>query len=145
MANIQLVPALGASIAPCVLISGAGLLLLSMTNRLARPIERVRLLCAQIKEDPQKDHQANRQQIRILYKRCELLRSAIACLIYNIVLISCIVLLLFLDILYAWQITFLVDFLFIASLVFLILAMVFFLMDIHGSLDSLKIEIRDST
>ncbi|MBF0503692.1 MAG: DUF2721 domain-containing protein [Candidatus Omnitrophica bacterium] len=144
MTNIQLIPALQASIAPCVLISGAGLLLLSLTNRLSRPIERIRLLCAQLKSEPQKDHQATEEQIRILYKRCELLRSAIVCNIYSIVLISSIVLLLFLGALYAWPIGFLVYIFFILSLLFLMVSMIFFLMDIHLSLDSLKIEIRDS-
>ncbi|MCX6656513.1 MAG: DUF2721 domain-containing protein [Candidatus Bathyarchaeota archaeon] len=30
--------------APCVLISGVGLLVLSMTNRLGRPLDRIRAL-----------------------------------------------------------------------------------------------------
>ena len=144
MTNAQLIPALQASIAPCVLISGDGLLLLSMSNRLSRPIERIRHLCDVIKAHPQKDHQGTQEQIRILYKRSELLRSAIACIICSIVLISLIVLLLFLGSLYTWPITFLINILFILSLVFLMASMFFFLLDIHWALDSLKIEIRHS-
>jgi hypothetical protein len=144
MTNIQLIQALQASIAPCVLISGDGLILLSMSNRLSRPIERIRHLCDQIKTHPQKDHQGTREQIRILYKRSRLLRSAIVCIIYSIALISFIVLSLFLGALYAWPITFLISVFFILSLVFLIVSMVFFLMDIHWALDSLAIEISHS-
>ena len=144
MTNVQLIQALQASIAPCVLISGDGLLLLSLSNRLSRPIERIRHLCDVIKAHPQKDHQAAQEQIRIMYKRCEYLRSAIACIIFSIVLISFLVLLLFLDSFYAWPITFLINILFISSVVSLTISMVFFLMDIHWSLDSLKIEIRHS-
>jgi len=141
MTGIQLIPALQASIAPCVLISGAGLLLLSLSNRLSRPIDRIRLLCAQIKAEPQKSHPATHEQIRILYMRCELLRSAIACSICSVALTACIVLLLFLNVLYAWPTGLLISIFFILSLVFLTVSMVFFFMDIHWSLDSLKIEI----
>ena len=144
MTNLQLIPALQASIAPCVLISGDGLLLLSMSNRLSRPIERIRHLCDVMKAHPQKDHQGIQEQIRILYKRAQLLRSAIVCIIYSIVSVSFIVLSLFLDALYAWPITFLINIFFILSLVFLLISMIFFLLDIHWALDSLKIEIRNS-
>ena len=115
-----------------------------MSNRLSRPIELIRHLCEQIKTNPHKDHRPAREQVRILYKRCQLLRSAIACVIYSIILISFIVLLLFLYNLYAWPITIVINFFFITSLVFLTSSMVFFLMDIHWALDSLKIEIRHS-
>ena len=144
MTNVQLVQALQASIAPCVLISGDGLLLLSMSNRLSRPIERIRHLCDGIKAHPQKDHAAAQEQIKILYKRCEHLQSAIACIIFSIALISFIVLLLFLDAFYAWPITYLITILFILSIVFLTTSMAFSLMDIRGALDSLKIEICHS-
>jgi len=144
MTNVQLIQALQGSIAPCVLISGDGLLLLSLSNRLSRPIERIRHLCDVIKANPQGDHRAAQEQIQILYKRGEHLRSAIACIILSIVLISFIVLLLFFDAFYAWPMTFLINIFFISSLVFLTISMVFFLLDIYGSLDSLKIEIRHS-
>jgi len=101
-------------------------------------------LCDVIKAHPQRDHQAAREQIRIMYKRCELLQSAIACNIFSISLVSCIILLLFLDTFYAWPITVLINIFFVLSLCFLMASMVFFLMDIRGALDSLKIEIRHS-
>ncbi len=144
MTNIQLIQALQASIAPCVLISGDGLLLLSMSNRLSRPIERIRHLCDLIKTHPQRDHQATHEQIRILYKRSKLLRSAIVSIIYSIALISFIVLLLFLNALYAWPITFLITIAFILSIIALIVSMIFFFLDIHWALDSLKIEIKQA-
>jgi Protein of unknown function (DUF2721) len=142
MTNIQLVQALQASIAPCVLISGDGLLLLSMSNRLSRPIERIRHLCDVIKHNPHGEHKAAHEQIRILFKRSRLLRNAIACLINSIASVSTIVLLLFLGSIYSWPIDYIIDGLFILSLVFLLISMFLFLLDIHWALDSLKIEIR---
>jgi Cu/Ag efflux pump CusA len=144
MTNIQLIQALQASIAPCVLISGDGLLLLSLSNRLSRPIERIRHMCDQIKIHPQRNQEGTQEQIRILYKRSKLLRSAIVCIIYSIIFITFIVLLLFLNALYAWPIAFLINIFFILSLFSLIFSMVFFLLDIHWALDSLKIEIGQS-
>ncbi|MDE2027549.1 MAG: DUF2721 domain-containing protein [Candidatus Omnitrophica bacterium] len=144
MNNAQLVQALQASIAPCVLISGGGLLLLSMSNRLSRPIERIRHLCDVIKNHPHHNHESTVEQIRILYTRSKLLRSAIACLICSIALVSGIVLLLFLGSLYALTVTPAIDILFVLSLIFLLISMGLFLMDIYWALDSLQIEIRHS-
>ena len=144
MSNVTLIQALQASIAPCVLISGDGLLLLSLSNRLSRPIERIRHLCDQIKSHPQKDHQASLEQINIMYKRSEHLRSAISCIIFSIVLVSSLILFLFLDALYSLPVNLLITTFFILSLILLTISMIFFLMDIFGSLDSLKIEIRHS-
>ncbi len=42
MYDADFVQVLQASIAPCVMISGVGLLLLSFSNRLSRPLDRVR-------------------------------------------------------------------------------------------------------
>ena len=142
MNALACIPALQGSIAPCVLISGAGLLLLSMSNRLARPIERIRYLCEQIKAHPNTEHSHAQEQITILYKRSKLLRNAILCITCSIALVTVIILLLFLGNLFVLPVTILIDSFFILSLVFLTISMVFFLLDIYWSLDSLRIEIR---
>ena len=139
--TIQSIQALQGAIAPCVLISGGGLLLLSLSNRLARPIERIRHICDVIKAHPERDHHGAEEQIQILYKRCEHLRSAIACIILSIALISFIVLLLFLGSFYSLPVAFLINILFISSLLLITMSMIFFFIDIHGSLDSLKVEL----
>lgn len=64
------------SITPVALISGVGLLLLSMTNRLGRVIDRARDVgkaAAALPEDP--DAAA---EIRVLFRRARLLQLAIA-------------------------------------------------------------------
>ena len=144
MANTPLIQALQASISPCILISGAGLLLLSMTNRLSRPIERIRHLCDFIKSHPQQDNASAKEQIAILYKRCEHLRAAIVCNTLTIALVSLIILSLFLDALYAWPMTSFIVICFVLSLVSLTTSMVYFFMDIFSALDSLKIEVNHS-
>jgi hypothetical protein len=44
----ELIPVLQIAIGPVILISGVGLLLLSMTNRLGRAIDRSRVLCQEL-------------------------------------------------------------------------------------------------
>ena len=92
----NLIGILQASIAPCVLISGLALLLLSMVNRLSRPIDRIRLLCGEVKRSLAEDLPLLREQITILYKRCQLLQSAITLTTLSIFLVSVIILILFL-------------------------------------------------
>ena len=43
----QMIPVLQTAIGPMILISGLGLILLTMTNRLGRTIDRVRILTAE--------------------------------------------------------------------------------------------------
>jgi hypothetical protein len=45
----ELIPVLQMAIGPVILISGVGLLLLSMTNRLGRVIDRARLLYRELR------------------------------------------------------------------------------------------------
>lgn len=144
MANAHVIQILQASIAPCVLISGAGLLLLAMVNRLARPIDRIRLLCSHLKSNPNEDHQGIHDQIRILYKRCGFLRRAIVYIIANVIFVALIILLLFLIALYDFQLVFLINLFFVLSLSCLIISLVYFFMDVWLALESLKIEINDS-
>lgn len=144
MANAHVIQMLQASIAPCVLISGAGLLLLSMVNRLSRPIDRIRLLCSYLKSHPTEDYQAIHEQIRILYKRCGLLRRAIVYIVANATFVAMIILLLFLIALYDLPLVTLINLFFILSLLCLIISLVYFFMDVWLALESLKIEINDS-
>jgi hypothetical protein len=75
----ELAHLLQTSISPYRLISGVGLLLLSMTNRLSRVIDRSRSLSAQLRAGATDAHAAGeRSQLRVLAKRARLLWIAIA-------------------------------------------------------------------
>jgi len=74
----QMIPILQTAIGPVILISGIGLLLLTMTNRLGRVIDRARVLASgfpDIKEDGNREKVE--AQLSILWKRAGLLRLAI--------------------------------------------------------------------
>ena len=133
---------LQSSIAPVVLISGAGLVLLSMTNRLSRPIDRIRLLCAQLKERPPQQGEDIKRQIEILLRRCGYLQAAIILATASITCVSVLVLALFLVYTAGLDLVGLIQGLFIAALSSLILSLGFFLRDIALGLHSVKIEIE---
>lgn len=136
-----LVEILTASIAPFLLISGTGLLLLSMTNRLARPLDLIRRLLGETAKAEGRTRRMLSEQIRILYHRCRMMRTSIALAVASILCISVMVLLLFYSFLFGYSFPFLVETLFTASLGCLCISLLFFLWDIRIMLNSLKIEI----
>lgn len=137
----DLVEILTASIAPFLLISGTGLLLLSMTNRLARPLDLIRRLLGETAKAEGRTRRMLSEQIRILYHRCRMMRTSIALAVASILCISVMVLLLFYSFLFGYSFPFLVETLFTASLGCLCISLLFFLWDIRIMLNSLKIEI----
>lgn len=130
------------SVAPFVLISGIGLLLLSMTNRLGRPIDRVRILCSQLGDASAEEQSFLIEEIRVLHRRSHILRTAIALATASIICVSVIVLLLFASLLFGIQQVFGVQVFFVLALAFLILSLVYFMRDIRLTLNSLKIEVN---
>ncbi len=137
----DLVDILTASIAPFLLISGTGLLLLSMTNRLARPLDLIRRLLGEAATAQGRTRRMLSEQIRILHHRCRLMRTAIALAVASILCISVMVLVLFYSFLFDLSSPFLVESLFTASLICLFSSLLFFLWDIRIMLNTLKIEI----
>jgi hypothetical protein len=136
----NLISILQASIAPVVLISGVGLLLLSLTNRLGRSIDRVRQLCDRFEKKPGNSGVV-KQQIDIVYRRCRYLRTSIVLSIACIFCVSIIIIALFS--MHLFQINFigLVEVVFAAGIVSLILSLLFFLMEVWAALHSLRLEI----
>ena len=138
----SLIKIMQASISPAVLISGFGLLLLSMTNRLGRTIDRVRQLNAQ-RGQLSAEKQGNiAQQMAILFRRGRILQFAITFNVWGIFAVSVTVLMLFLISIWGLQVSSLIEISFLFSLVCLIVSLLFFLYDITLSLKSLSLEIR---
>lgn len=141
MDTTNLVTILQASIAPFVLISGIGLLLLSMTNRIARPTDIIRRLLVELQSAPEKDRASLVNQISHLRRRCSILRTAIFLSILAIVCVSGVMLLLFASLLFDIQLHVLVQFFFGSSLISLIVSLLYLMQDIRITLHSLDLEI----
>lgn len=134
---------LQASIAPCVLISGVGLVLLALTNRLGRPIDRVRELCGEFRHAPAEEKAVLTQEIKILYRRCHLMRLSVIFATLSIFAVAMIILAFFVTYAFGLWIANLVKSLFTGSLICLMLSLGFFLADVHQALGSLRIEVRE--
>jgi len=133
---------LQASVAPCLLISGFGFLLLTMTNRLGRASDRIRLLISQLEDCKEAKKRFVKKQIQIIYDRCRYLRSAIALLVFSIAFIAINVLMLFLSIVFRLNLNITIEIIFASSLICLIISLFMFLLDIRLTLKTLKIEIE---
>ena len=81
------------SISPLVLISGVGLILLSLTNRLARTIDRSRGLVSEIEKETlsETEKENKRIQLRILVKRSYILKHSIGSISFSILCSSLII------------------------------------------------------
>jgi len=142
--NIQhLVEILQVSIAPCVLISGLGLLLLSLTNRFGRTTDLCRTLNDEAQLADESELSDLRRQIKLIFRRCLMLRTAIAFNLFSITCAGIIIITIFAVYLLDLSVRYyVIEGVFTLSLLCLISSLVFFLIDIRMSLNSLRIEIR---
>ena len=139
----ELTKVLQTSISPVALISGVGLLLLSMTNRLGRTIDRARSLAHEARTANGEERERAVVQIRIIYRRAKNLRLAIELASVSI-FCSCFIIVL-IPIIYVADVAMqgVVVFLFVVSLLFLTSALALFIKDVLLSLRALKYEVED--
>jgi hypothetical protein len=138
----ELIPILQASISPVILMSGVGLLMLSMTNRFGRVIDRSRQLSEAIHKssEPEKDRLA--PQLVILVRRAQLLRFAITFATMSVLWAAFLIMAMFLAEFLHAEIVLLATILFMACLISIIISLIAFLQDINLSLQALKIVLR---
>jgi len=139
----ELVPVLQVAISPVILISGVGLLLLSLSNRFGRAVDRSRQLAREMRQLPPADRQRLSEQVRILYRRAALIQLAITMAAISVLLAAVLIISLFLIALMGWKSAVLpLSALFIGCMLSLILSLLAFLREIHWSLTALKLELE---
>jgi hypothetical protein len=136
----ELIPVLQMAIGPVILISGVGLLLLSMTNRLGRVIDRARLLYRELRTEGKVDRDRSRAQLQVLNRRAVLMRQAIILASISALLAALLIISLFLVALLRLDAGWLILLLFIGCLASLIGSLVISIRDINQSLHALKLE-----
>ena len=141
MQSNELTPILQAAVGPVILISGVGLLLLSMTNRFGRVADRSRQLGEALRNAPLAERERPRSQLEILIRRARLLRLAITFATLSVLMAAVLVIALFLMAFLQVEAVLLGAILFIACLLSLILSLVAFLQDINISMSALKLEL----
>lgn len=141
----ELAHLLQTSISPIALISGVGLLLLSMTNRLSRVIDRSRTLSAELRAGaPDADAARERSQLRVLAKRARLLWVAIASVMVTVLCACTMVLLLTAMAFLRVNLRLAVVILFFVALLALLVSAVVFFADVLLSLRALRTEMGDA-
>jgi hypothetical protein len=136
----DLVPILQIAIGPMILVSGVGLLLLSMTNRLGRVIDRSRALSTELRSGPVQ-HDRLIKQLQILATRARLVRQAITLAIVSVLSAAVLIITLFVAAVFALEVGILVVVLFVCCMLALIGGLVAFLRDINLSLAALALEL----
>jgi len=140
----ELVPVLQIAVGPVILISGVGLLLLSMTNRLGRAIDRARILRGEWSHAEPPVQQRTTAQLHILWRRADIIRKSIFLASLSLLLAACLIITLFAAALMRWDAGGVIVCLFAGCLGSLIGSLVLFIRDINQSLAALRLELEDA-
>lgn len=131
------------TISPLVLISGVGLILLSLTNRLARTIDRSRGIVAEI-ENPNAENKKNKKrQLRILVKRSYILKYSITSISFSILSSSLIIPILLVMYLFQIDLAIIGKMFFLLSIIGIILSAIFLVIDVSLTLKALEFEVKE--
>lgn len=141
----ELIPILQTAIGPVILISGVGLLILSMTNRLGRAIDRARSLAGKYPQTTAEHQSAMLDQLHTLWRRAKTLRLAIGLASLSVLLAGVLIISLFVTALFHLEIVWWVSGVFIGCLASLTGSLVAFMYDMQLSLAALKVEMEKDT
>jgi hypothetical protein len=132
-----------AAIAPVVLISGVGLLLLTLSNRLGRIVDRTRIVASERRMVGPGNRGALELQLQILGHRARLIRLALALSASSVAVSGLLITLLFLGLLLEWNVTVTCAVLFVTALSCLVFAMFVFVRELFHSLTALDLSIEE--
>jgi Protein of unknown function (DUF2721) len=137
----ELVPVLQTAVGPVILISGVGLLLLNMTNRLGRTIDRSRQVVELLRHCDEINRRRYKLQLDVLWQRARLQQAAIALISTSALLAAVLIIALFVSVLLQVEAAIVLSGLFILCLLSLIASLVFFIRDINLALRALSHEL----
>jgi uncharacterized membrane protein YgcG len=139
----EIAPVLQIALGPVILISGIGLLLLSMTNRLGRLIDRSRLLSEARRNATETDRERVEAQIAVLSTRARYMRRAIVLAVVSLLFAAILIITLFLAAVLRWEAAAVVGvvLLFACCIISLIASLLAFLRDVNQSLTAIKLEL----
>ena len=141
MSVAELIPVLQVAVGPVVLISGVGLLILSMTNRLGRVIDRGRSLGRELAELPAEGRAGVSKQLQILTRRAGLLRRAIVLATFCVLLSAVLIIALFFTAALQLEDAWLIGGLFVAAMACLIVSLIAFIQELDQSLIAFRLDL----
>ena len=139
----ELIPVLQTAIGPVILISGVGLLLLTMTNRLGRVIDRARWIDEGYPDLPEDDKAQKRAQLSVLWRRARMIRLSITLASTSALFAAILIVILFATALLQLEDAWLISLVFVICIMTLIASLLIFIHDINQSLVALRLELDD--
>lgn len=130
------------SISPVILISGVGMLLLTLTNRFSRVVDRVRGVHREsLRSSDPTDVELLRKELEVLYRRSRIVRLSIQLAGASILMTALLILVLFSGAIAGRASVAVAAVLFLLAVGLLVGSIVAFLRDIRLSLEALDVEL----
>lgn len=136
-------PIIELAITPVILLSGVGALMITLTNRMGRVVDRTRSLAGQMRQAAAPGDRAHvESQLEILWRRAQLVRLSVTFAGLSMLLSCVLVMIIFVDGWLRREAGLELVVIFAASIVCLIAALIAFLRDIWMSLWALSLEVE---
>lgn len=140
----SLLPIIQASTTPVILISGLGLLLLTMTNRMGRIIDRTRVYASQLRQAEPEARRQLEMQLELTWRRAKIVRWALTFATSSMLSSAGLVTAIFAGAVLGVELSGLMLILFVGAIVLLVASLVMFLRDIFVSLSALRLEVQQA-
>jgi len=138
----SLLPMIQLAITPVILITGLGSLLLTMTNRMGRIVDRTRILAGQARSATATGERAHiESQLKIMYQRAKIIRLAVTLAASSMFFSGTLIVMIFLSALLNVPLAAAILGVFIVGVLLLLGSLAAFLRDIFLSLNALALEV----
>ena len=140
----SLLPIIQLAITPVILISGMGALMLTLTNRMARIVDRTRGLAGQVRGAAAEDRGHFESQLAIMWQRAKLIRMAVTFAGLSMLIACGLIIVIFAAAVLGHDLAVLAMIFFMGSILLLVAALGAFLRDIYVSLHALRLDVDRS-
>lgn len=138
----SILPLIQLSITPVILISGLGALVISMTNRMGRIVDRTRLLAGLAREAKESDRGHLVAQLKVMFRRAKLMRLAMTLIVSSMFVSGLLIMLIFLSALTELHLEAGILAVFLVSVVLMLGGLAAFVADLWVSLVALDSDVR---
>jgi len=135
---LQIAQSIQLAVAPVFLLSGVGIVLTVLTNRLARVVDRARKLEEAAAATDNTDLRERQEQLRILWRRARLMNRAITMSVICALLVAFVVVAIFVNKFVVLDLSAAIAALFILGMLSFIAALLLFLREVFLSIAALR-------
>jgi hypothetical protein len=135
-------PIIQLSITPVILISGLGALLISLTNRMGRIVDRTRNLAGLIQKATPGDRKYLEQQLLIMFRRAKIMRFSMTMITSSMFISGLLIVMLFVSGLFKVELPSVILALFALSVGCMLAGLATFLRDLYLSLHAVQVEVE---